>query len=240
MGSDDLFHKKKKNNSAQKGNESSRKRNESSLKRTSGYLAPYERYLIVCEGSKTERYYFESLIDDYKLGNNVNVASQAYTCPLQLARYASNFIHGNQKDEDIEEKEEYDKVFCVFDKDKHAHYASALSFIKDKEGLIATNSVPCFEYWLILHFENTSKPFYSNPSKSAGDEAVTYLKKYIKKYEKGDNDIYKKTKKYMSIALKRAKVINKQAKEVNNDNPSTYITELVDKLNKLKASIYGK
>ena len=58
--------------------------------------------------------------------------------------------------------------------------------------------------------------------------------------EKGDNDIYKKTKKYMSIALKRAKVINKQAKEVNNDNPSTYITELVDKLNELKASIYGK
>lgn len=233
MGSDDLFHKRKKNNS-------SRKRNESSLKRMGGYLAPYERYLIVCEGSKTERYYFESLIDDYKLGNNVKVASQAYTCPLQLARYASNFIHSNQEDEGIEEKEEYDKVFCVFDKDKHAHYADALFFIKDKEGLIATNSVPCFEYWLILHFENTSKPFYSNPSKSAGEEAVTYLKKYIKKYEKGDNNIYEKTKKYMSIALERAKNINKQAKAINNDNPSTYITELVGQLDELKTSIYGK
>lgn len=230
MGSDDLHHKKKRKNF-------SRKRNDSSLKRTGDYLAPYERYLIVCEGSKTERYYFESLIDDYKLGNNVKIATQTYTCPLQLARYASNYIHSDQEDE---EKEVYDKVFCVFDKDTHEHYADALQFIKkNKKDLIAANSVPCFEYWLIIHFEYTSKPFYTNPSKSAGDEAVTYLKKYINKYTKGNKDTYKATKKYINTALERAKIINKHAKSINTDNPSTHITELVEELIKLRKNIYG-
>lgn len=217
MGSDDLFHK--------------RKRKESSLKRAMPRMAPYGRYLIVCEGKKTEPYYFESLIDDYKLGNNVKIAPQTYTCPKQLVEYAINCIRNTSN--------EYDKIFCVFDKDKHEKYYDALQLARDKKNIITVNSVPCFEYWLILHFEKTTRSFYSNPSKSAGQEAVNYLTRHIHNYRKGRRDIYKITKRNINSAEKRAKIINEYSRSTQNDDPSTNIPELIKALRKLKEDIYG-
>ena len=51
MGSDDLFHKRKARESA-------------ALQRKKHERARNKRYLIVCEGTKTEPQYFRELLDD--------------------------------------------------------------------------------------------------------------------------------------------------------------------------------
>lgn len=61
---------------------------------------------------------------------------------------------------------------------------------------------PCLEFWLLLHFEKTSKLF------DTCDKAETQLKKHLKDYEKTrkyftkqDNDIYLKLRPLLKIAI---------------------------------------
>ncbi len=61
---------------------------------------------------------------------------------------------------------------------------------------------PCLEFWLLLHFEKTSKPF------DTCDKAENQLKKHLKDYEKNqkyftkqDNDIYLKLRPLLKIAI---------------------------------------
>lgn len=69
------------------------------------------------------------------------------------------------------------QIFCVFDKDSHDakgnHYTNLLSYTKDNNKVIAINSVPCFEYWLLLHFICTCSPFEN------ADAVQKALKKYL-------------------------------------------------------------
>ncbi|HDZ61640.1 MAG TPA: RloB domain-containing protein [Nitrospirae bacterium] len=56
----------------------------------------------------------------------------------------------------------FDRVFCVFDKDSHESYTRALDEVekaKPKNIFKAITSIPCFEYWLLLHYEFSTKPF---------------------------------------------------------------------------------
>ncbi|MEJ2682434.1 MAG: RloB domain-containing protein, partial [Gammaproteobacteria bacterium] len=53
----------------------------------------------------------------------------------------------------------FDKIYCVFDKDSHASYARALDALVSatpKDTFFTINSVPFFEYWLLLH---SKRPF---------------------------------------------------------------------------------
>ena len=59
MGSDNLFHKRKERRAA-------------SLRRARAKRYPYDTVLIVCEGEKTEPYYFKELRDDLQL-NTANI-----------------------------------------------------------------------------------------------------------------------------------------------------------------------
>jgi len=66
MGTDDLFHKRK----AKKAGD---------LARSRARRAPYPKVLIVCEGEKTEPYYFKSLKDQYSLNSaNVEICGGIY------------------------------------------------------------------------------------------------------------------------------------------------------------------
>jgi len=67
-------------------------------------------------------------------------------------------------------------------------------------------SNPCFEYWLLLHYEYTAKPFKDC------NEANQLLKKYLTDYDKSEkyfvkNDLYKKIKSNQQTAVKNAKKI---------------------------------
>ena len=145
MGTDNLHHKRK----AKSVNDSARKK---------ARRAPYAKVLIVCEGEKTEPNYFEALKDHLALNSaNIYVTGECGSSPVSIFGYAMQRYRDEQRRGDP-----FDKVFCVFDRDAHDTYQQALDKIaaaKPKDTFVATTSVPCFEYWLLLHFDYTTAPF---------------------------------------------------------------------------------
>jgi len=216
MGSDDLHHKRKQ-------------RDIKSLGRKSKNRSPRETVLIVCEGEKTERHYFQGLKDELKL-TNLTIKGLGFD-PKTLLSKAVKMLS----------EDSCDRLYCVFDKDEHLSYQETVNTIEQyrnrKRGHIpvhAITSVPCFEYWLLLHFKESTSPYEKTGNKSTGEKIVSDLKKYIPNYSKEDRDIFEKTKAHLDNAIKRAKKVRQQQKDNGTDNPSTKVHELVEYLKKLQ------
>jgi len=217
MGSDDLFHKRKA-------------RKASSLKRDRARRSPYDTALIVCEGGKTEPNYFKSLRDDLKL-NTANV---------EITGDTGGSAPDNVVEHGLRYYGEYDKVFCVFDKDSHPTYQQAVDRVKctkkKKDHTIEViTSVPCFEYWVLLHFQHTTRHF-DGTTGSICEKVIKDLKLFLPNYQKGDAGLYQEIKPYLSKAIKRADLVLQHCKTGGTDHPSTLVHKLVLYLQRLKNS----
>lgn len=188
--------------------------------------------LIVCEGEKTEPNYLRSLINDLQL-NTANIKilgnSAAGSSPRAIVDFA---LQEYKKDR------EYDRIYCVFDKDRHTTYDQALDVINrarmgKRHRILATTSVPCFEFWLLLHFTCTTKAFDTGLG-SICAKVISDLKAHIPGYEKGDADIYNATKDRLGTAIKNAKSVAKHCEVAQTDMPSTKMYELIEFLQNLK------
>lgn len=171
MGTDDLFHKRKA-------------KSIKALQRRAAKRAPYDKILIVCEGEKTEPFYFQGVRDHYGLNTaNVEICGECGSDPKSVVHYAKQRYR-----EERDAGDTFDRVFCVFDKDAHHHYDEALQAIaaqKPYETYFAITSVPSFEYWLLLHFIYTTRPFVALPGNSAGNQLLAELRHYLPDYQKG-------------------------------------------------------
>jgi hypothetical protein len=96
--------------------------------------------------------------------------------------------------------------------------------------------VPCFEYWLLLHFNYTTQPFEAAGNKSSGDQVIHELKKYLPASQKADKDIFTRLFSSLKFAKANADRALKAANANQTDNPSTRIYQLVDYLQNLKTS----
>lgn len=147
----------------------------SSKKRVSVWHEP-KPVLILTEGEKTEKQYFDELVLKLDVGASVEVFEKVKSAPIRIAEKARTFI---------EEEEDYEVIYCVFDKDTHASYDRALELINSIDGtrsveVHAISSVPCFEFWLLLHSS------YSDRSYSSAGDVRRELKKIpeFKDYDK--------------------------------------------------------
>lgn len=132
---------------------------------------------------------------------------------------------------------DYDRVYCVFDKDIHQTYNEAKDKIRQTNlakghKMLAITSVPCFEVWFLLHFGYTSKGYVAG-SGSICSQVINDLKKYIPEYEKGSGDIYRKIQDKTDAAVTNAKKLSRHNTDVQTDNPSTKVHELVEYLTTL-------
>jgi hypothetical protein len=197
--------------------------------------SPYDRVLIVCEGGKTEPYYFRAMIDDLRLNTaNVEVDGNSDTSPRSIIAYAKRRYHEDLKRNGRDNG--FDRVYCVFDRDEHETYEEAVNAIQTASPtgvFFAAISNPCFEFWILLHFNPTTKPFARTGNRSPCDNAGHDLKSYIPNYQKGDKTIYQQIKHQMDIAIQRAKLVNDAARTSGFDNPSTSIPELIEYLSHL-------
>ncbi|MBI9077863.1 MAG: RloB domain-containing protein [Desulfatibacillum sp.] len=160
-------------------------------RRTPGNWEPYARVLIVCEGEKTEPNYLKGLVNNFKLSTaNVVVLDNQYgSSPDMVVRCALGHLKADPN---------FNKVYCVFDKDRHDTYQAACTRIKDTKltrnrTIHAITSVPCFELWLLLHFEYTTRNYY-NVHGSVCDQLISDLKAHIQNYEKGNTNIFETLK----------------------------------------------
>lgn len=220
------------------------KRSASATERRAARRAPYDKVLIVCEGTKTEPSYFRDLIKFHDISSvNVRISGECGAAPTSVVEYAIALAQS-----EANSGEPFDRVYCVFDRDSYhlatqkKVYQAALARIEEQnqEKLVfyAGNSVPSFEYWLLLHFCETHKPFAAQGNKSVGDVVLKELKKYWPNYEKGLLRPYQYLKTSLpngeAIAIERARKALKHAQLVGDANPSTKVHELVEYLIHIK------
>jgi hypothetical protein len=222
MGTDNFHHKRKATKITQ-------------LQRAKESREPYDKVLIVCEGKKTEPHYLIALRDHLKLSQaNIKIDPNSNSSPTSVVKYAKDLITDSFKDP-------YDHVFCVIDRDKHADFDTAIAQIKGYKNkdidtkIHAIVSNPCFEFWILLHFDYTTKLFGISGDSPCDDLIKNNLKNFIEDYEKGDKTIMLPIiRSGLEIAVANAKRANKTAKRNNTDNPTTQMDELVDYLKGLK------
>lgn len=144
-----------------------------------------------------------------------------------------------QFDNVIKLSEDYKKVFWIIDFDviasetksaKAQSKTATQSFLEYKKTIkgkynnvvIIVNN-PCLEFWLLLHFETTSK--YFNTCEGAEKQLKKHLKDYEKSqkyYTKQDNDIYLRLKSKLANALKNSKAL----KLFDTANPNKAMSEM--------------
>lgn len=220
MGTDNIFHKHKKRLAA-------------SLQRKQSLRAPYDRVLIVCEGAKTEPNYLKEIQDAYRLSTaNIDICGEECgSDPLSVINYAIKKFRADP---------DYDKVYCVIDRDKHATYDAALDKLRQTKlgknvTFAAIVSVPCFELWLLLHFIYTTKQFCAPSTASNCELVITELNKRgrIPGYRKGAKNIFELTKAFLPNAIKHAKRLQIHNHKTVSSHPATNMHELIEYLTSL-------
>lgn len=215
MGKDDLHHKR-------------RNRSARDFERRRAQRQQRSRILIVCEGSNTEPHYFDGLLKaNSPSTTSVKVCGEECgSSPKSVVEFAIQVF---------ETDTEYDEVFCVFDRDNHgSSYREAIRLIEDQKQqgrpFQAIPSIPCFEYWILLHFEYTRQPFHGAGKRSICDNLIRELRRHIEDYDKGRKDIYTLVANDTEKAIEHAKQAEADAADTGSDNPSTQMHMLVRRL----------
>ncbi len=208
-----------------------RPRKQAELKRKKPIREMYDKVLILCEG-ETECLYFEGLLKHYKLSSiniKIDVSGSA---PISNLKQAKELSKSAKKMDDP-----FDRIYCVFDRDSHKSFDDTLSQISEQPPelkIYASTSDPCFEYWVLLHFKYTTKPYIASGKKSACVLVINDLRKCMPDYSKKSTNLFSKLWDKLEKAKKNANKIQiKNSEEVFN-NPSTNLHILVEYLQNIK------
>lgn len=219
---------------------SPKERQQKQLERKQGRRASYDRILIVSEGSKTEPNYFREIRAAYRLHTaNVEVwPSELGTAPIQVVQYAQQLFESGDRHKNIQRRA-FEKVYAVFDRDDHDSYFDALRLAESLDGRLrndakqpvvfqAIASVPSFELWLLLHYEDIQAPLHR-------DEVMRRLKQHIPGYEKGAGNAFATTSAHLAVATQRAERLAARFTADTDPEPFTAIAGLVVLLTTLRS-----
>ena len=179
------------------------------------------RFLIVCEGKKTEPNYFRS----FRVNQDVveiDIKPGSGRQPSQLIKRAEDEKLKGDYDQD-------DQVWCVFDRDNWTanDFNNAIISTKNNDFKVAYSN-EAFELWYVLHFEFLN----------AGINRKDYVKKLngalSKQYLKNSETIYDELLNKQDIAIKNAiKLLSQYQSPIPAiNNSSTTVHLLVQELNK--------
>lgn len=189
-------------------------------------------FLIVCEGTKTEPYYFEGLKKSLPLGvvdidikgtghNTLTVIEDAQKARARLEKFTGR---------------NFDEVWAIFDRDDFPaeHFNNAI-FKAQAIGIRCAWTNEAFELWYLLHFQ-----LYENGMLRADYEGkiegqlspkigLTY------RYQKNSKEIFDLLQQHgdVKLAITRAKQLEAVfagRTDYANHNPCTKVHELVEKL----------
>ncbi|WP_455083964.1 RloB family protein [Porphyromonas endodontalis] len=207
-----------------------RGRGKSPQKRKKNVRERQVRFLIVCEGTKTEPNYFSALIRD-------NTSTVIDVEIWGEGQGASDLVDKAVKIKESLEKRNamsFDRVWVVFDKDDRTDFNKAIDKA-NKLGFKSAWSNESFELWFCLHFEYLNTPIGRSDyikklegffSKGKGDNNF--------KYKKGSSDIYELLKAYGNEDSAKAHAKNLRALYDDDNyaehNPCTMVDILVEEL----------
>ena len=117
----------------------------------------------------------------------------------------------------------YDQIFCVFDRNGHESFDRARVKIKSLAGrkkkplpIEEAISVPCFEVWVLLHFERTDAPY------ERCDDVIIRVRTHVPGYMKADAAIARQLINRIDTAVGNAEWLERRAAH-NNYNPYTSV-----------------
>lgn len=172
-----------------------------------------QRFLIVCEGEKTEPNYFKS----FRVPKII----------LDVRGMGANTTALVEKAVQLRDEGEYDQVWCVFDRDSFPadHFNRALA-LAENEGIKVAYSNEAFELWYLLHYN-----FY-NTAMSRADYINKLSPLLGRRYKKNDVSLYEELRSRQQTAIAHANRLLQQYNPTNpeQDNPSTTVHLLVEQL----------
>jgi len=179
------------------------------------------RFLIVCEGEKTEPNYFRKFPDNPEVYDSIDIHGTGYN-PISLINEAIRL-----QDDALRKKEPYIEVWCVFDKDDFPtdQFQRAIS-LAGKNKIRCAYSIEAFEIWYMLHFN-----FYDTAlSRKQYKEKLSKLLE--RTYKKNDEEIYQLLKKHQSTAIQNAERLYELQYRLPlaEQNPITTVFQLVKSL----------
>lgn len=188
------------------------------LRRRIGSREPNRRTIIFTEGEVTELVYIRGIA---QVSGNVLVSIQPqHGTPETLLKAARKFKRQENRRFDSASKK--DTIWLVFDCDEHPNLSGVLNEAREAEIKVAFSN-PCFELWLLLHFQDHDAPDNRHelqkklegacPSYSRGKKTVNFL-------ELSDKIVDAQT---------RAKQMQQRRRDESNlfGNPYTDVNELI-------------
>lgn len=185
--------------------------------------APFIR--LVCEGKETEPNYFNGLLRSlgFKLPEAAFKAKD--NSPLGVAREAK-LVHKAAVKLGIPKSKIW--VWAVFDRDGHVGVPEAIDMLKGSPVGFAFSNI-CFEYWILLHYERTTRSF------AHCDEVIDFIRKgHDPAYGKA-NDHFERLKAKLNEAVNHGNwLINTHWQHDERPrwelNPWTNVHEVVQKI----------
>lgn len=172
-----------------------------------------KRFLIVCEGEKTEPNYFRGF---RVAGRTVDIRGVGYNTD-SLVREAIRLM----------KQDEYDYVWCVFDRDSFPaqHFNAAFDLARTHNIQIAYSN-EAFELWYLLHYD------YHQSSIPRTDYIKILSTRLGKRYEKNSGSIFDALESKVQTAIRNAQrfLTNYDPANPEKDNPSTTVHQLVIEL----------
>lgn len=218
---------------------SAKERQRKQLERKLNQRASYDRILIVSEGSKTEPNYFGEIRAAHRLhtANVVVGPSELGTAPIRVVRYAKELFEGGDRHRRIQARA-FEQVFAVFDRDDHESYFDALRLAESLDGKLRSDakqpvrfraiaSVPSFELWLLLHYEDIRAPLHR-------DEVIRRLRQHFPNYIKGAGNAFATTRDHLDVATQRAEALAARFTADHTPEPFTAVVDLVRLLTTLR------
>jgi lipopolysaccharide export LptBFGC system permease protein LptF len=176
------------------------------------------KFIIVCEGEKTEPKYLKAYIEEKGFTKNYIAKIKIIDTKKNTAK---ELIREALKSKELKN----DELWVVFDKDGYTKHPEAFDHARAKNVHIAFSSI-CFETWVLLHFEYTTAAFANY------DELFDKkLEDHIKNYEKGIDGLYDLIKNKTDFAVANAKRLNSYSHE---GNPRAPIYQLKKNMTKLE------
>ena len=152
-------------------------------------------------------------------------------------QYAQALFENGDRHKNIQLRA-FEKVYALIYRDDHDSYHEALTLAASLDGKLrndakqpvafqAIASVPSFELWLLLHFEDIQAPLYRN-------EVMSRLKLHIPGYDKGASNSFAITGVHLSIATLRAERLSARFTAHTDPELFTAVVELVKLLTTLR------
>lgn len=178
---------------------------------------PSKRILVLCEGQKSEPYYFNGF-KKYNRLTSMEVLIDNERDPIRICEKA---ILVSKRASD-----QYDVVYCVFDCDDQDRVRGAIELTQSRLGrrynIKPIVSSPCFEYWIMCHFSYSSRP-YENC-----EAILENLNKECALYQKNCEDIFILLKDKLPDAIHNAKKVEKYIAEVGAASPYSSVYKIFD------------